>query len=277
MFGCAGPSPFTVADTLAAYLASPVGNCLLGPTYAVFWHSAELNGLVFWDRPEEEHIQRVTRALDAELAPSVAPHGSLIDARRVQAVDLGAFNTLFQYVNGRRETFSRLVRRQALVRPEGLAGAAVAGFYAVLAPSYPVNVFTEPEAALAWLGIADAERVASEIDAVYASATSSPSIVVALRAYLEQRLGTSNLEEAARALDMSTRQLQRRLLDARTSFQREERTARIRAATTLLLETNYDIKRVALEVGFASLQHFGAFFRKVTHETPSQWRARHRK
>jgi AraC-like DNA-binding protein len=269
--------PFVFADTLAAYLARPVGNCLLGPTYAVFWHSTDLNGIVFWERPEEDHVQRVTRALDAELAPGVVPHGSLIDARRVGAVDLGAFNALSQYVHGRREAFSRSVRRQALVRPEGLAGAAVAGFYAVLAPSFPVNVFTDPEAALAWLGVDDAQRVASEIDAVYAAATSSPWVVVTLRAYLDQRLGTSHLEEAARALDMSTRQLQRRLLDAGTSFQREERTARIRASKTLLLETNYDIKRIALEVGFASLQHFGAFFRKVTRETPSQWRARERR
>jgi len=270
-------SAFTHSDTLAAYLGCPVGKCLLGPTYAVWWHSVHLNGIIFWDRPEEEHIQRVTRALEAELRPDVAPHASLIDARRVRAVDLGAFNCLSQYVNRRRDTFARLVTRQALVRPEGLAGAAVAGFYAVLAPSYPVSVFTDPHVALEWLGIGSAQQVASAVDSIYASATSSPSVVVALRAHLDQRLGASTLEEAARALDFSTRQLQRRLLDAGTSFQREENAARIRAAETLLLETNYDIKRIAIEVGFASLQHFGAFFRKATLETPSQWRSRQRK
>lgn len=264
------------AASLSDYLAMPVGRYLLGSTYAVWWHDVQLNGVIFWDRPEQEHIQRVTRALDADLRPGVIPHGSLIDARRVRAVDLGAFDTLSKYVDERREPFSRLVRRQALIRPGGLAGAAVAGFYAVLAPSYPVSVFTEPEAALEWLGIGDAQRIAREIDTIYESATSSPSVIVLLRAHLDQRLGSSSLEDAARALDMSTRQLQRRLLDAGTSFQREDRAARIRAAKTLLLETNYDIKRVALEVGFASLQHFAAFFRKATLETPTQWRARHR-
>lgn len=272
-----GAPAFVFADTLAAYLASPVGSCLLGPTYAVWWHSVDLNGIVFWDRPEEEHIQRVTRALEAELGPEVAPHASLIDARRVRAVDLGAFNSLSQYVNKRRDTFARVVTRQALLRPDGLAGAAVAGFYAVLAPSYPVSVFTEPDRALEWLGIGSAAQVACAVDAMYASGTSSPSLVIALRAHLDHRMGASNLEDAARALDMSTRQLQRRLLDAGTSFQREERAARIRAAETLLLETNYDIKRIAIEVGFASLQHFGAFFRKATLETPSQWRSRQRR
>jgi AraC-like DNA-binding protein len=265
------------AASLNDYVAMPVGRYLLGSTYAVWWHSVRLNGIVFWERPEHEHIQRVTRALDAEVRPGVAPHASLIDARRVRAVDLGAFNMLSRYVNERREAFARLVTRQALVRPGGLAGAAVAGFYAVLAPSYPVSVFTEPEAALEWLGLEDARRIAREVDAIYELATSSPSVIVLLRAHLDQRLGASNLEDAAHALDMSTRQLQRRLLDARTSFQREDRAARVRAAKTLLLETNYDIKRVAIEVGFASLQHFGAFFRKATLETPSQWRARHRR
>jgi AraC-like DNA-binding protein len=270
-------APIIPADTVDAYLARPVGSCLLGPTYAVYWYSPGLNGIVFWGRPEEEHLARVTRALEAELAPDVAPHASLVDARRVLAIDLGAFNKLSEYVHRRSASFSRVVTRQALLRPEGLAGAGVAGFYAVLAPSYPVDVFTAPEAALRWLGVDDEEVVAGEIDALYALATSSSCLVIALRAHLDQRPGAATLESAARALDMSTRQLQRKLLDARTSFQREEKAAKIRAAKTLLLETNYDIKRVAIEVGCASLQHFGALFRGVTCETPSQWRARQRR
>jgi AraC-like DNA-binding protein len=266
-----------VVGEVDAYLARPIGTCLLGPTYAVWWYDVSVNGILFWDRPEEAHLRQVCRALDGELSPGVAPHGSLIDARRVRAVDLGAFNALSSYVNGRREAFSRCVTRQALLRPGGLAGAAVAGFYAVLAPSYPVSVFTEPLAALSWLGVENAARLARELDAVYEFATNSTSLVVGLRAHLDARLGSSSLEQAARALNLSTRQLQRRLLDAGTSFQHEERAARIRASQLLLLETNYDVKRIALELGFASHQHFGTFFRRVTTETPCQWRARQRK
>ncbi len=259
--------------TLEAYLARPIGRCLLGPSYAVWWHSASLNGLLLWDRPDEEHIHRITSALDAELFPNVQPHASLVDCRRVRAVDLGAFTALTEYVEQRRIDFARVVTRQALVRPEGLPGAAVAGFYAVLAPSYPVDVFTDPEAAFRWLGADRQSAVAEELDAIHATATGASSVVVALRAYIEQRHGEVTLKEAAHALEISPRQLQRKLRDASTCFQQEDQAARIRVAKNLLLETNYDVKRIAIEVGCASPQHFGVLFRKVVGTSPTQWRA----
>ncbi|HLZ10111.1 MAG TPA: AraC family transcriptional regulator, partial [Chloroflexota bacterium] len=172
------------------------------------------------------------------------------------------------------QAFSRIVVRQALLRPEGLAGAAIAGFYAILSPSYSVKVFTEADAALKWLG--SDPRLTREIDGLYEAATGSPHMLVVLRSYLEERLGQVTLAEAARALGMSSRQLQRKLRESHTSFQREERLVRISVAKTLLLETNYDVKRIAIEVGCGSTQHFGAAFRKVEGESPTRWRTRHR-
>lgn len=113
----------------------PVGKYLWGATFVVWWSSSSLNGIMFWGRPEEEHVRRVTAALDGELQSGVRSHASLIDVRRVSAVDLGAFTTLMQYVRSRRAPFAKVVRRQALLRPDGLAGAAVAGFYSVLSPA----------------------------------------------------------------------------------------------------------------------------------------------
>jgi AraC-like DNA-binding protein len=267
-------APLALAATLEAYLARPIGACFVGPTYAVFWRDPSLNGIVFWDRPDEADIRQAIPALDAELAPDVRPHASLIDGRRISAVDLGAFNTLSQYVGRRMEPFSRTITRQAVLRPDGLVGAAIAGFYSVLSANYPVDVFTKSAAALRWLGIGRPELVADEIDQFYALATCSSTLVVSLRAYLEERLGTASLDDSARALGMSARQLQRRLLEARTSFAQEVLAAKVRAAKTLLLETDYDVKRVAFEVGCASSQHFGFLFRKATGETPGEWRAR---
>jgi AraC-like DNA-binding protein len=260
--------------TVDAYLSKPVGRSLLGPTYVVWWHSVDLNGLLLWDRPEEEHVRRIIRALDAELAPEVVPHASLIDARRVRAVDLGAFTTLSKYVERRREAFGRLVIRQALLRPGGLAGAAIAGFYSVLSPSYPVAVFTEPADALHWLGCPEEVAVVEELDEIHAKSVGTGPLVVALRAYLEEKGGAATLKETAHAFDTSPRHLQRQLHDASTCFQQEEQWAKVRVAKTLLLDTSYDIKRIALEVGCASPQHFGKLFRTVTGETPSQWRTR---
>jgi AraC-like DNA-binding protein len=264
------------APTLEAYLAHPVGRCVIGPTYAVWWLDASLNGIVFWGSPEAEHVRQVTVALEADLSPEVRPHASLIDARKVRTVDLGAFNVLATYVHRNEDAFERVVIRQAVLRPDGLAGAAVAGFHTVLASRYPVAVFTEPSAALRWLQVEHELEALERVDALCAAASAMPDIVVALRGYLDEHLGRATLRDAARALGMSTRQLQRKLSDARTRFRQEEADAKIRAAKILLLETNYDVKRVAIEVGCASLQHFGALFRKGTQETPSEWRARRR-
>jgi AraC-like DNA-binding protein len=271
-----------IAATLEAYLARPVGHCVAGSTYAVWWRDASLNGILLWGRPEEDHVHRLTRAVDAELAPGVCPHASLIDARRVDSVDLGAFRALVDYVHSRGKPLSRIVTRQAIVRPEGLAGAAVAGFYAVFAPMfpgevfYPVNVFVDPHAALDWLGVEHATTVLEEVDGIHRAAVGDSPFLVSLRSYLDRRSGPATLKAAAVALGVSPRSLQRRLHEKQTSFQREANGARVRVAKALLSDTMYDMKRIAIEVGCSSLPQFSRLFRKITGETPTSWRERSR-
>jgi transcriptional regulator GlxA family with amidase domain len=84
------------------------------------------------------------------------------------------------------------------------------------------------------------------------------------------------LRDIAKAFRLSPRNLQRRLSEAHTTFQQEQNAARLRLAKTLLLETNYEVKRIAIEVGCASLQNFSALFHKSTGESPSQWRSHQR-
>lgn len=178
---------------LERYLSQPVGRYYRGPTFAVWWKSAQLNGIVLWGRPEEEHIECITRALDAELSPSVVPHASLIDARRVREVDAAAFDALLTYVASRRDAFGRLITRQAVLRPEGFAGAAIAGFYRVLTPSFGVEVFTDPEEALLWLGAREERCLCDELDALVDQGTvlQLPSLRCAL---------TSNARSVRRTL-----------------------------------------------------------------------------
>jgi AraC-like DNA-binding protein len=262
--------------TLEAYLSQPVGQYLWGATFVVWWSSPNLNGIMFWGRPEEEHVRQITSALDGELKNGVQSHASLIDVRRVSAVDLGAFTTLMQYVRSRRAPFAKVVRRQALLRPDGLAGAAVAGFYSVLSPTYPVKVFTDPMAALRWLHVEEEIGILDELEQIYAMATGGSAFVAAIRAHLEQAPGAMTLKDTAKAFGLSPRNLQRKLSEVHTTFQQEQNAARLRLAKTLLLETNYDVKRIAIEVGCASLQNFSALFHKSTGESPSQWRSHQR-
>jgi len=206
----------------------------------------------------------------------VEPHGCLIDARHLTGVDLSAFNTLLKYVKSRRERFAKVVEGQALLRPGGLAGAAVAGFYAVLRPAYPVGVFTDLADALGWLGREEEAGTVADLNQALLELCSGAASVVALRSYLEESPGSATLKGAAQALGVSPRNLQRKLLEAQTSFQVEHNAAQLRLAKNLLLETDYEIKHIAFEAGCASSQHFCTLFRRLTGEAPSEWRSRHR-
>ena len=234
-------------------------------------------GFVLWGRPDEDDIRRLIRLLKSELAPPSVPHVSLIDARRLEGVDAGAYAAIAGYVKEHHQRLGAYVTRLALVRPSGLAGAVVAGFFQVLAPPYPVSTFADAAGALDWLGRAADAPLLPELDALVASASGTAPIVAELRGLLEADLGRATLEGAARTLSLSERTLQRRLNEAGTTFHQELNVTQVRVAKAMLLDSAAQLTTVALEVGCASLQHFSALFRKHTGESPSAWRARHRR
>jgi AraC-like DNA-binding protein len=264
------------AATLEDYLSRPVGQYLAGPTYVIWWLSARLNGIMFWGRPEEDHLRRIAQALDAERAAGVRPHASIIDARYMESVGVGAFNILSEYIRVNRDVLSRVVKGQAVLRPGGLIGAVVAGFHVVLDPGYPTRVFANPAAALRWLEVEQDQSVLTELNDVRMKTIGELTLVSGLRAHLEQRPGLVTLKEAARALGLSPRDLQRKLREAQTRFQLEQRAAQVRVAMALLLETDRELKWIAGAVGCASTQHFSVLFRELAGEPPGQWRAHHR-
>ena len=99
-----------------------------------------------------------------------------------------------------------------------------------------------------------------------------PSLLVGLRAHLEQRPAGSAYE-VARRFGMSQRTFQRRLRELGTSFQQEINSAHLRIAKRLMQETDSPLKWIAIESGYASLQHFSSSFRARVGLSPSAWRA----
>jgi AraC-like DNA-binding protein len=259
----------------------PVGRFVAGATWAHFCAAPAFWGVLLWGRPTEEHAVALGRSLVAELGPPAEPHASIIDASRVEGVDAGAFGAAGRYLARHRAALRAQVRKVALVRPGGIGGAIVAGAYQVLPRPYPVEVFEAARDALAWLGEgtdlggSPADR-AGALDDVFATASGTPALVASLRAHLEAALERATLGAAASALGLSERSLQRKLASAGTSFQDELGLARVRVAQRLLMDEGASITAVALEVGCASLQHFGVLFRRATGESPSAWRRKAR-
>lgn len=260
------------AASLDDFAADPIGRYLVGAGWVHWCAAADLFGVILFGRPGRDAAARLTRALAVELAAPVTPHQSIVDARRVDGVDAEGFEVLSAYVTDHHAELAAQVTRLALVRPEGLPGAAIAGFFEVLAPPYPVQVFDDAGAALAWLGRAEIAPALAALAAV----ASAPPLVAQLHAHLAACLVDATLAGAAAHLHLSPRSLQRRLRAAGTTFQSELTAARVRAAQTLMLDSDAPLTRIALDVGFTSPQHFSNQFRRLVGQSPSAWRAQHR-
>lgn len=266
------------AEGLDDYLRDPIGRYLAGESFLHWYAAPELCGFTVWGRPGETQIQRLTQVLDVELAPAV-PHVSLVDARRVEAPDANGLSVLVKYMAPRIPNFTQTVTRQALVRPEGMAGAVVGGFYSLVSSGYPTRAFADALEALAWLGRPEREARAlmDELNDLVTQLMGQSPLLSELHRVLRTQLHEANLADVARQMGMSERTLQRRLREVGTSFQMEFNMVQVRTAQALLLESDAKLTAVAVEVGCASLQHFSGLFRKMTGESPSAWRARHRK
>jgi AraC-like DNA-binding protein len=264
------------ATDLTSYVKAPSGRYYAGDCFLHFFTDPTFCGTVFWERPGEQAIRVFTRAVEAELPQNSPKHAALVDARRLTGVDPGAFQVLVEYFGPRAETFGVNVSRQAMLRPDGVLGAIVAGFYDITPNTGPENrrITLDPAEAFGWLG--RPVELLAEIDQAVLEATGANPALQALRDHLAQHLTGASLANVARALGVSGRTLQQQLQEAGTTFRQELGAARIRVAKRMLAAGDTKLASIAAEVGCASLQHFSTLFRKQTGDTPSEWRERNR-
>jgi AraC-like DNA-binding protein len=259
------------------YLAAPFGCYCCGPGYLHFFYDRTLCGTVFWGRPDAAGMERLGQLIEAEAPAHSPPHSAIVDARRLTGIDEEAFRVLSGFLGARAMHYGVNIIRQALVRPGGVVGALVAGFYDVTPAVFEEKrrFFTDAGKALTWLG--RPASLALEIDAAQAEASGESSTGRRLRDWMRARPAKLTLEEAARALGLTARALQAQLQKDDTSFRREVNRARVEVAKDLLAGSDTKLSAIALDVGCGSLPHFSALFRKEAGCSPSEWRRRHRR
>ncbi|MBL9037660.1 MAG: helix-turn-helix transcriptional regulator [Archangium sp.] len=266
------------AASVARFLSDPAGRYVCGETYC-YWCTAKgeppVFGFMLWGRPTEVSMHALVRVLAVELEPRIAPHVSLVDLRRVDAVDPAAFEVLQQYVQRHHAVLKKKVSRLALVRPAGLVGAVVSGFYQVMESPYPTAVFGSLDEALRWLALRP--ELASELEGLAGRTSGVDGLVSQLRALIGERAGRLELPAAAKQLGVSQRTLQRRLAALKTSFAAELTQARLSLARERLVSSQSPLTSVAVDAGFTSLQVFSATFRRAFGEPPSAWRRKHQR
>jgi AraC-like DNA-binding protein len=234
------------------------------------------SGLVLWDDPTEHEIAQMLHVLDGRLRPELGPHATVIDARRIKRIDPLSFLGFGAWVVKRQRQL-RVIPRLAVLHGSGLPGAAVAGFPSVLPQlPLPIKFFQDDATALQWLGREQDSRLFAEVGRLVEQRFGTTPLVAQLGAFLESH-PRADLAGAASALAVSTRSLQRRLHEFRTSFKRELHSARLRVAQRLLVDSNANVARIAAAAGFATPQHLGALFRTMLRESPTGWRERARK
>jgi AraC-like DNA-binding protein len=261
-----------------AFLADPVGHYVAGRSFAVWAQSPSLLGAVYFGRIDPADYGDLTELFDLHPNPSLAPpYDTLQDGGALLPLDPAAFDLFLRYAEPRWRSIADALRRMAVVRPAGLAGAIVAGiFYDRLPRSVQAALFTDRAEALDWLGVRATSPARVEIDELMSSLDSSSPLVRRLRVYLQANLRDAELASAGRALSCAPRSLQRTLHDAGTSVRAELDRARVRAAESLLLDGDAKIEAIAHEVGCASPSAFYELFRRCAGETPADFRARRR-
>ncbi|MCE9572324.1 MAG: AraC family transcriptional regulator [Deltaproteobacteria bacterium] len=204
-----------------------------------------------------------------------APHASLLDVSALVSADGSAFAIVQRFLAGARANIGTDVARQGIVCGPNLGAAVVLGFYTMFPPPFPIQTFERRADALAWLGDPAAGEVIGRV--VREVGLGGDACLAGLRELLDREpLHQISLATAAKCLGIEPRTLQRRLAISGTDFSGELRRARVARAQRLMLDREENLTAIALEVGCSSPSTFSDLFRRITGETPTAWRYRHR-
>ena len=241
----------------------------------LYWCAdAQLTGCAVWGRPTHADLERLLALFDRGDHDHVSRDCDfVVDVREVQSVDESDFRGLVRGLAERLPQVRARTRRHVLVRSDGLFGAAVEGFYPMIEVGVAAAVFTAIEPALAWLGRPDATAWASVLEDLREQVVHGGALLGRLRGWWMDRGLRGHLDEAAQALGVSSRALQRALHAAGSSFRSERDAARLALAESMLRSTDLKLEVVARRLGFRSGAHFSAWFRRHRQVSPRDFRA----
>jgi AraC-like DNA-binding protein len=254
---------------------APLGRYLVGHSFVLWMWDEKLAGSMYFGRPDERDFPLLLEFGDMPLHPALdPPWNALIDCGAMDHIDAAAFEILARHI-GESPPIAARVDRVALVRPPGLPGATVAGiFYEMIRPHFRAGLFTDRAEAFDWLGHPAGSDARAEIERIAGEVQATPALLRALRHALASEPRGLSIERASKMLATSPRSLQRRIGELGTSLRAEVERARVRSAEALLIESDLKLGAIAARLGFASPSHFSLIFRRVTGESPGEFRRR---
>lgn len=103
-----------------------------------------------------------------------------------------------------------------------------------------------------------------------------PPVVRSLETFIQSHLvqGIPDLGQAAKALEIAPRTLQKKLSDEGTSFSKVVENVRLELAKSLLKDSEYSLIEISLLVGFSEQSAFTRAFSRWSGESPTAFRRR---
>ncbi len=263
------------AQSYDDFLARPLGRYVIERQFVAWSPSPRVLGFSLWGKPGADELDRLLRPLDLPRPLDLAPKSKiLLDVRRVASIDFETFERLLAISRARRVDLERRISQQVVVRGGGIVGALAEGFAGLVAPRHGWRVVDSMAAAVAWLEEPALGDSLARLDHVVDLARGQQPIVAQLRAWFDSDRADLSIEEAARALRLPRRTLQRALASAGTSYREELERHVLERALRHLSETDEKIEAIARRLGFANVSSFGLFFRRVTGHAPGDARRR---
>ena len=135
-------------------LASYVGENVL------FWNTSDgLGGIAVWGRPPRREIEQFVTLAESILdGGALAPRTIFADLQELEAVDTDSFELVRDHIQRVGPRLAELGVREAVLRPRGLVGAVVAGFYATSPWLSSHRVFETAADAEVWLERPESSR-----------------------------------------------------------------------------------------------------------------------
>ena len=245
---------------------------------ALYWCWDEmLTGCAVWGRPVRADLDRFLSLFDHVRNEFISPTCSfVIDLRALESVDMEEFAALEVGVAERLSAIVQRTGRQALIRPGGLVGALVEGFYGLIGAQVDSTTFVDLGPALSWLG-RDEPQLVKLVDELVGQVAHGGALLARLRAWLGTQRFNATVDDAAVELGMSRRSLQRQLRAMATSFSAQVDLARLAAADALLRDSELKLELVAERVGLSSSQNLSTWYRRLRKVSPSEFRERGRR
>jgi AraC-like DNA-binding protein len=249
-----------------------MGKALVGLQHVLWAAGPHAGGTIVWGDCGAREAEAITAAWDYE-ARFAVPYDAVVDMSGLTFVEPRGFLVVERDMRRRLPILARRIRRQAIVRPRGMAGAIVAGFYPMLTPSFDWRLFDRAEDAYGWAFGADGSRLVAELDAIVVAEREPAEDLSRLRQAVRESLDeTLTLGAIARRVGRSARTLQRSLTQAGTTFRAEIARLRVERARELLEQSELKVESIARAVGLRSPSSFTATFRAMTGTTPSEYR-----